>query len=277
MKEFFQTEIFRIGDSAVLKVNSLFYMFFSAAVIYVVYIWIKKLTKRAARAGKLDSGQEFAITRISKYILITIFLVITLVSLHVNWKVFAVLTPLLIGIGLGLQQVANDLVSGLILLVEPSIRVNDIVEVDGIVARVKEIGLRTSRVESRDGIFMIIPNHKLVSEKLINWTTTTTPTRFNVAVGVEYGSDVELVKKLLIETAWKHSKVITNPSPTVFFSDFGTSSLQFNLIFWTSYLFNVEELKSDLRFNIDKAFREHNITIPFPQRDIHIKSGNFND
>lgn len=270
MKDFLNSEILKLGDNAIVTVSSLLYILISGVVIWFTYRWTKKLSKAAVKAGRLDTGREFAITRIIKYILVLIFVLIALAALKVNWKVFAVLTPLLIGIGLGLQQVANDLVSGFILLVEPTIRVNDIVEVDGIIARVNEIGLRTSNVETRDGIAMIIPNHKLVSENLINWSSSDNVNRFKISVGVAYGSDVELVKKLLIENAWKHSKVITNPSPEVFFKDFGESSLDFELAFWSNHIFPIEMVKSELRFMISQAFNENGITIPFPQRDLHI-------
>lgn len=272
MKEFFSTELLNFGGNAVVTIYSIVYIAIAGAVIWFSFRWTTKLTRAAVRAGRLDTGREFAISRITKYIAITLFVVLALAALQVNWKIFAVLAPLLIGIGLGLQQVANDLVSGFILLIEPTIRVNDIVEVDNIVARVKEIGLRTSNVETRDGIAMIIPNHKLVSEKLINWSSSDTVTRFKIAVGVAYGSDVELVKKILIECAWKHSKVITNPSPEVFFMNFGDSSLDFELVFWSSHLFPIERVKSELRFMITAAFRENNVEIPFPQRDLHIRS-----
>jgi len=161
--KFLETEIWKFGDNAAITIGSLLYIVMAGIVIWFIYRWIKQIARSAVRSGRLDSGREFAITRISKYIFITIFIVVTLLALKVNWKGFLALTPLLIGIGLGLQQVANDIVSGLILLVEPSIRVNDIVEVDSTVARVKEIGLRTSMVESRDGVSMIIPNHKILA------------------------------------------------------------------------------------------------------------------
>ena len=268
-----ETEIIKFGESAAVTVGSLLYILISGVVIWFIYRWIKKLAKGAVRAGRLDSGREFAIIRIVKYIFIIAFIVLALIALNVNWKGFIALTPLLIGIGLGLQQVANDIVSGVILLVEPSIRVNDVVEVDNTVARVKEIGLRTSKVETREGIAMIIPNHKLVSEKLINWSASDSVTRFSIKIGVAYGSDVKLVEKLLIENAWKHTKVITNPAPIVLFTDFGESSLDFELIFWSNQLFPIEQVKSELRFLIDESFRENNIEIPFPQRDLHVRSG----
>jgi small-conductance mechanosensitive channel len=274
MKEFLNSEIWKFGDNAIVTVNSVLYILLSGVIIWFTYKWVSKLSRRAVKTGRLDTGRQFAIIRITKYILIVVFVSIALVSLSVKAEIFVFLAPLLIGIGLGLQQIANDIISGLILFVEPSIRVNDVVEVDNIVARVSEIGLRTSKVETRDGIAMIIPNHKLVSENLINWSSNDTATRFSIKVGVAYGSDVKLVEQLLSETAWKHSKVITNPSPIILFKDFGESSLDFELIFWSNQLFIIEQTKSEIRFMIDDAFRENSIQIPFPQRDIHVKSGN---
>jgi small-conductance mechanosensitive channel len=273
MKDLLDIEIWNLGDNAEITISSILYIILSGVVTWFVYRWTKKLTRVATNAGRLDTGRAFAITRISKYLLIIIFISITLISLKVSPAAFGILAPLLLGIGLGLQQVANDVISGIILLVEPSIRVNDVVEVDNTVARVQEIGLRTSKVETRDGIAMIIPNHKLISEKLINWSSNDTVTRFSIKVGVAYGSDVKLVEKLLSETAWKHSKVITNPAPLILFKDFGESSLDFELIFWTNQLFIIEQVRSELRFMIDEAFRSNEIEIPFPQRDLHIKSG----
>jgi small-conductance mechanosensitive channel len=273
MRKFLNSEIWEFGENAVVTVNSVLYILLSGVIIWFTYRWVKKLSRKAVTAGRLDTGRQFAVIRITKYILVVIFVTIALVSLSVKAEVFVFLAPLLIGIGLGLQQIANDIISGLILLIEPSIRVNDVVEVDSMVARVSEIGLRTSKVETRDGIAMIIPNHKLVSENLINWSSNDTITRFSIKVGVAYGSDVKLVEKLLSETAWKHSMVITNPSPLILFKDFGDSSLDFELVFWSTQLFVIEQVKSELRFMVDQAFRDNNVTIPFPQRDLHVKSG----
>jgi len=273
MKDFLQTELFKIGEQGSVTIGSVLYIFISGVAIWFVYKWIKKIAKSAVKAGRLDSGREFAIMRITKYVLILVFIIIALIAFHVNWTGFLALTPLLLGVGLGLQQVANDLVSGIILLIEPTIRVNDIVEVDGVVAKVTLIGLRTSKVLTRDGISMIIPNHQLVSEKLINWSTSDAITRFKIKVGVAYGSDVALVKKVLEENAWKHPQVITNPAPLVFFKDFGDSSLDFELVFWSNQLFPIDRVQSDLRYQIEADFRANNITIPFPQRDVHLKKG----
>ncbi len=272
MKEILDYTLFHITDEVSVTVGSILSILLYYLVLYVLYRWIKRIGKISVNSGRLQQGQFYAITQISKYLLSTLFIVLTLAALKVDFKYFLALTPLFIGLGLGLQQVFNDLFSGFILLIEPSIRINDIVEVDGIVARVKELGLRTSKVESREGIVLIIPNHKLVSEKLINWSSNHHVTRFSVKVGVAYGSNVELVKKILIETAWKHQRIKTNPAPFVRFTDFGDSSLDFELLFWSNYLFPIEDVKSDIRFMIDEEFRKHKVQIPFPQRDLHIKT-----
>ena len=272
MKEILDYTLFHITDEVSVTVGSILSILLYYLVLYILYRWIKRLGKISVNSGRLQQGQFYAITQISKYLLSTLFIVLTLAALKVDFKYFLALTPLFIGLGLGLQQVFNDLFSGFILLIEPSIRINDIVEVDGIVARVKELGLRTSKVESREGIVLIIPNHNLVSDKLINWSSNHHVTRFSVKVGVAYGSNVELVKKILIETAWKHQRIKTNPAPSVRFTDFGDSSLDFELLFWSNYLFPIEDVKSDIRFMIDEEFRKHSIQIPFPQRDLHIKT-----
>jgi small-conductance mechanosensitive channel len=130
-------------------------------------------------------------------------------------------------------------------------------------------------VLTRDGIMIIVPNHKFIIEKITNWSHNSESTRFKVEVGVAYGSDVERVKTLLLDCAQSHPKIITNKEdhkPFVRFVDFGDSALKFEIFFWTTDIFNVEHIKSDLRFSIDKQFRDNAITIPFPQRDLHIKS-----
>jgi len=177
-----------------------------------------------------------------------------------------------VGIGLGLQQVFKDIISGLFLLFEGNLKIGDVVELEGVVGIDKEIGFRTTKIESRDNIILIIPNSTFIGENVINWSHIEQRTRFHVAVGVAYGSNVELVKKVLLECAKEHQEASDYPTSFVRFYDFGNSSLDFLLFFWTENAFRVESIKSDLRFAIDRKFRENNITIPFPQRDVHIKT-----
>ena len=149
----------------------------------------------------------------------------------------------------------------------------DIVEIqENIVGRVIEIGLRTSKIETRDNIIMVVPNSKFVTDIVINWSHIEKKTRFHVDVGVAYGSDVEKVTKALLKCAEDQKNISPSPKPFVRFNDFGNSSLDFQLFFWTTDTFNVESIKSEIRYKIDAAFRKNDIQIPFPQRDIHIKS-----
>lgn len=178
---------------------------------------------------------------------------------------------LLVGLGFGIQQIFNDLVSGIILLFEGNLKVGEIIQLENdIVGKVTMIGLRTSKIRTRDDITMIIPNSKFISDKVINWSQDQSTTRFQVEVGVAYGSDVELVTRLLLESAKENQAVETKPEPFVRFSDFGESSLNFQLLFWTNESFRCENVKSKLRYTIDRKFRENNVQIPFPQRDVHL-------
>lgn len=203
-----------------------------------------------------------------------IYLVIFLITLHsvgVNvTAVFAASAALLIGIGLALQTLFQDIISGVFILIDQSVHVGDIIEIDGKVGRVEEIKLRTTRAVTIDNKVLVIPNHLYLENSLYNWTQNGSTTRESVEVGVAYGSDVQLVKKLLIQAASTHQDVLSKPEPVVVFTGFGDSSLNFKIIFTINDSFKAQFPKSDIRFEIDKLFRENNISIPFPQRDIHI-------
>ena len=184
---------------------------------------------------------------------------------------------LLVGLGLGLQQIFQDLVSGIFILIEGTIQRDDVIEIDGLIGKILTINLRTSTVHTRDGVMLIVPNHKFIVDNIINWSHSATPTRFKVSVGVAYGSDVDKVMAILLECTVCHDKIIKskedNKYPFVRFVDFGDSALLFEVYFWSRDIFPIENTKSDIRYLIDKRFREEGITIPFPQRDLHVKSG----
>jgi small-conductance mechanosensitive channel len=185
----------------------------------------------------------------------------------------ASISALLVGIGLGIQHFFNDVISGMVMLFDHSIKINDTVEIDNsLIGRVLKINLRTSEILTRENIIMIIPNSHFTTERVINWTHNAKLTRFTVSVGVAYGSDVRLVEKLLVEAAMEHPEVSKEPKPFALFSNFGDSSLDFDLKFWSEHTFLIEPIKSDLRFAIDQKFRDNNVTIPFPQQDVYIKT-----
>ena len=235
---------------------------------------IRKVIFAAFLRRNHDQGNAVAISQLAKYFIYVWATIIAIESLGINLTILiASSAALFVGIGLGLQQIFNDIVSGIFLLFERNVEVGDVVEIDGLVGRVLNINIRTSTLHTRDHITIIVPNSKLLSDNVINWTKGNPNTRFNVKVGVAYGSDTRLVENILLEVANIHSKVSKKPLPIVKFVDFGNSSLDFELIFFTKDTWLVEVTKSDLRFEIDRRFRESGVTIPFPQRDLHIKTG----
>src|SRR6056297_3986753 len=237
----------------------------------VLLFIIRKVFKRAFKKQMADLGKVNSVYRVFKYIIWIIAVIVILQTAGVKLGVLlAGSAALLVGVGLGLQQVFRDIVSGIFLLFEGTLKTGDVVELEGVVGIVKDIGFRTTKIESRDNIILIIPNSKFIDGKVINWSHIQKRTRFHVQVGVAYGSDVHLVKKVLTESALNHNDVTKTPRPFVRFFDFGDSSLDFQLFFLTDRAFEVENIKSDLRFTIDNKFRENKIQIPFPQRDVHM-------
>lgn len=238
----------------------------------VLRIVLKLITKNLPENDKSKFNVVYGYFRWLVYLVI---LLITLHSVGVNvTAVFAASAALLIGIGLALQTLFQDIISGVFILVDQTVHVGDIIEIEGKVGRVEEIKLRTTRAVTIDNKVLIIPNHLYLENSLYNWTQNGTATRESVNVGVAYGSDVQLVKKLLLQAARTHPDVLSEPEPTVIFTDFGDSSLNFKIVFTINDSFKAQFPKSDVRFEIDKLFRENNITIPFPQRDVHIYNEN---
>ncbi|ULC58732.1 mechanosensitive ion channel [Flaviramulus sp. BrNp1-15] len=243
-----------------------------ATVIFITTIVLRFAFRVITRNLPIEDKSKFSVVfGYFRWLIYLIILLITLHSVGVNvTAVFAASAALLIGIGLALQTLFQDIISGVFILIDQSVHVGDIIEIDGKVGRVEEIKLRTTRAVTIDNKVLVIPNHLYLENSLFNWTQNGTITRESVDVGVAYGSDVQLVKKLLIQAASTHPDILSEPEPTVVFTDFGDSSLNFKIVFTINDSFKAAFPKSDIRFEIDKLFRENNITIPFPQRDIHI-------
>jgi small-conductance mechanosensitive channel len=233
-----------------------------------------RITRRYFTRRKVDTGRQFAIQQILKYVIYTSAILMALeavgIQLSLLWGGAA---ALLVGVGLGLQQTFNDLLSGIILLIEATIEVGDVIEVDGKIGTVRSIGIRTSEIETRDHISVIVPNSKLVGDIKTNWSHQPIPSRFHVSVGVAYSSDVDLVSSLLKKAASEHPDILKSPEPKVQFKDFGSSSLNFDLLFYSYEYMRIEFVKSDVRFRIIALFREHHVEIPFPQQDIWVRGG----
>lgn len=234
----------------------------------VLHFILKIITKKLPEDDKGKFNVVFGYFRWLVYLLI---LLITLNAVGVNvTAVFAASAALMIGIGLALQTLFQDIISGIFILVDQTVHVGDIIEIDGKVGRVEEIKLRTTRAVTIDNKVLIIPNHLYLENSLYNWTQNGSDTRETVDVGVAYGSDVQLVKQVLIQAANQIPEVLFKDETSVRFTNFGESSLDFKVVFTISDSFNANAIKSEVRFIIDRLFRENNISIPFPQRDIHI-------
>lgn len=267
--DFLNYEIIKIGESGHLTVKMVLVVVVVFILTALILKGIKKLvTRKLPEEDKLKFTSVFSFARYFIY-LIVVFITMQNMGLQMS-AILAASAALLVGVGLALQTFFQDIISGIFILLDQSVHVGDIIEIDGKVGRVVEIKLRTTRAVTIDNKVLVIPNHKYLTSILHNWTENGTKTRESVSVGVAYGSDVELVKELLLKAAKNHPKVMKHPPPLVLFMDFGDSSLNFKLIFTLNNSFEAVMPQSDIRFEINRLFKENNITIPFPQRDVHL-------
>lgn len=242
------------------------------------------LLKRIAKKTHLDKGTEYIIIQIAKYIIYTLAILVVLRSFGIGLHLLlGGATALLVGFGLGVQDIFKDFMSGLLLLFEGTTKVGDVVELnsftgsieDDFVATITEINLRTTKVKTREGKTLIVPNSVLTHQMVNNWTYDDPLTRFTIKVGVAYGSDMELVKQILVKCAQEHPKVKKTKPIFVRLLNFGDNGLDMDLVFWADQNFYIEIYKSEIRFAINKEFEKQGVVIPFPQQDVYIK--NFKD
>ena len=273
IKELFEFSLvhyksFHITVGALVIIGVVF-LFAKLSLFIVKRIMIRVLEKTAH-----DKGRSGALFQIFKYLIWFAFFAISLTIVGVKLTfLVASSAALMVGIGLGLQNVFNDFVSGIIILFEGSVSRGDIITVDDMIGEVKVIKIRTSQILTRNNITIIVPNHKLVIDNIINCSHLNKSPRFVLKIGVAYGSPTKKVKEILLEEVFKNKEIDKQPKPFVRFNDFGDSSLNFEVYFWSNNIFRIDDVLSDLRFEIDDAFRREGITIPFPQRDLHIISG----
>ncbi|MCM8569156.1 mechanosensitive ion channel [Gramella jeungdoensis] len=218
-----------------------------------------------------DKMKFISVFKFIKYFVYVVVILITLSSTGVDVTILLTASAaLFVGLGLALQELFQDVIGGIFIILDKSLLVGDVIEMEGRVARVFEIKLRTTRALTRDDKVMIIPNHKFISDTVFNYTQNHKTTREVVKVGVSYGSDVEKVREVLLECAREQKGILKKPEPFILFEDFGDSALLFGLHFYVSDSFVDPKVKSELRFKINNKFRLNNITIPFPQRDVHM-------
>jgi len=272
IQEFWNFTLFsyNIGDEKITITTGLIILVVFAFVMTSLFLRVI----RSFITGKLVDEDRMKFISVFKFIKYFVYLAVILITLSsAGVDVTILLTAsaaLFVGLGLALQDLFQDVIGGIFIILDKSLLVGDVIEMEGRVARVFEIKLRTTRALTRDDKVMIIPNHKFITDTVYNYTQNHKTTREVVKVGVAYGSDVEKVREVLLECAREQKGILKKPEPFVLFEDFGDSALLFGLHFYVSDSFVDPKVKSELRFKINNMFRLNNITIPFPQRDVHM-------
>ncbi len=221
----------------------------------------------------LDRGVRFAIITVCRYLLVAVGVVLAFTKLGIGWsKVQWLIAAMTVGLGFGLQEIFANFISGLIMLFEQPIRVDDIVTVGDVTGRVTMIHIRATTIRKWDQRELIVPNKEFITGRLINWTLSDNTLRRDFAVGIVYGSDTRKAEQLLYEIARNHPLVLKDPAPTVLFKEFGASSLDFELRVYFSGIENNLPVWHDINFAIDDAFRAAGIEIALPQQDVHIRT-----
>lgn len=267
MKDLLNKSILSFGDVTV-KISMIIEII---ALIISVIVILVILRKAIFKTKKIEESKKYSIFNLLKYFILVIGIVIGLQVVGFNITLLlGGSAALLVGFGLGIQSIFSDFVSGFVLLVDSTVKVNDVIEINGLVSKVQDINLRTTTVLTRDDKYIILPNTDLTRNQLINWTHSDIASRFDVSVGVDYSSDVNVVMNLLRESVLNMDGILEKPVPFVRFTDYGDSSLNFSVFFWSEEVFRVEQIKSDIRVRIFNLFNTNGIKIPFPQRVVHL-------
>jgi small-conductance mechanosensitive channel len=277
VKDFLSIHLIDIGNTSITLWTLLYFIFLAWLLFFITARLRKWMVYKVLSKSRVELGVRLAVGTIIRYGVLVLGLVIVVQTVGINMSAITILAGALgVGIGFGLQNVTNNFVSGIIILFERPIKVGDRIQVGEVFGDVVNISMRATMVVTNDNISVIVPNSEFISSKVINWSHNDRNVRFNIPVGVAYKEDPENVKRILLEVAEREEGVLKNPKPDVYFNGFGESSLNFSLEIWTSsYITTPAILKSNLYFEIFKKFREKNIEIPFPQRDLHIKNTEF--
>jgi len=268
MNKFLDYQIIQTGNY-ILKAGHLFNLCIFLIAVIIVLALIKKAIYRSTR---IDLPKKFSINRLVQYIVVILAFLFSLRILGFDITVLlAGSAALLVGLGFGMQHLFNDFLSGIILLLDGTIKVGDIIEVNNMIFRVERINFRTTRMIGRDENYVIMPNSELTGNRVVNWTYERIASRFKISVGLDYSTDPALIEPLLKKAALSHPKVLKEPGPFVRFEDFGDSALLFSLFFYTEEIFRVESIKSNIRMKMLELLRENGIQIPFPQRVVHMR------
>jgi small-conductance mechanosensitive channel len=271
IKEFLEMgPSFGVGDNEIhITVGLLLLLVTAFLVTSFLLKWLRHLLTR-----KMEGDDKLKFISVFKFIRYVIYLIVIFITMSAaGIDITLLLTAsaaLFVGLGLALQDLFKDIIGGIFIITDKSLHVGDIIEVESKVGKVFEIKLRTTRAITRDDKVIVIPNHHFITDIIYNYTQNHKTTRERIIVGVKYGSDVNLVTKILMNVAKSQQGVLKNPKAFVMFDDFGDSALMFSLNFFLTDSFSDPRIKSEMRYKIDAQFRQNGVTIPFPQRDVHL-------
>ena len=270
----FLYSFFTVGGVAITPVFLVKAAAFLVLLVTASNLLQKFLLSRLLRHLHVSEGLKFALSRFTTYALFLGGLFIGLQTLGVNLSSFVVFGGAIgVGVGLGLQNVVSNFVAGIILLVEQPIRIGDRIAIKDTLGDVVQISARSTWVRTNDNVVLIVPNSDFINNPVINWTANDPNVRISLPVGVGYSSDPDKVRSLLLDAARAHRFVLAEPAPEVIFTDYGESSINFTLWVWTAEMAHTPLiLKSDLYFSLFRQFKEAGIELPFPQRDLHLRS-----
>jgi small-conductance mechanosensitive channel len=258
---------FSIGETLYFTPKSIVIVIF----VFVLTSFLLKLFRKIIYRT-LSNDAKIKFKSVFSFINYFIYIIVILITFqNIGFDVtafFAASAALLVGVGLALQTFIQDIISGIFILVDQSVHVGDIIEVEGQIGKVENIKLRTTRAVTRENKVLIIPNHKFLISTLFNWTENGVITKESVTVGVGYNSDIDLVKEILLNLAKANKAVLIKPAPFVVFDNFGKNALQFQIFFALKSSFESNIVKSEIRFAIFKTFKKEGIKIPFPQRTL---------
>lgn len=263
-----------LGGGTRITLITLFVMIAIAILIFfIANVFGRWIKQKVLSKTRIERGFQEAIGALISYVIAIFGLIILLQSMGLNLSSLTVFAGVIgIGFGLGLQELAKNFVSGLTLLFEQQLRVGDFVEVDGLLGTIEAISIRSTILRTQDRLYVVVPNHRFFENNVINWSYQTPESRIHIPVNVAYGSDTLLVTEVLVEVARQEPKVLRYPPPQVWFKNFAESSLEFELLIWINQPHDSWPIRSSINFAIDMEFRRRNISVPFPQREVWMRS-----
>lgn len=274
LREFLNLRLFTLQDDPVTIMSLAIFLIFLSLFLFLGFFTRKMLLSKVLDRFEIEPGLQYTLARVSQYIIVVIGFLISFQFVGIDLSSLAVIFGLLsVGIGFGLQNVTSNFISGLIIMFERPIIVGDRVEVDGIEGDITEISIRSTKIRTINNISIIVPNSKFVENNVINYSHGDPSFRLDINVGVSYSSNLDTVLQALTEVAEEQQKVMKHPKHQVHLTEFGDSAWNMQLRVWITNVKDRYVLRNELNQAIVRKFNDFSIEIPFPQRDLHLRSG----